>query len=244
MATMLEKTASGTAHERLGTEVGATLRAHVTNNGRLTADKRSTLAAEADRIGGCTQRLCETNSPYQQWLRTALVPMRAGQRVGNFLCDEAQRDAVALARRHPKQIASALAGGVAALWNEKQPGRVMRLGHATTVDATRHTARQLRLIDPAHVPGTDTVAAALDTAADGLHALNEEARRIAGERVPLRFAVDRAIVELRGELDHMKARLTLAGFGDEFIDSLFPELDRKGGDAADPDDAPAPAPQP
>ncbi|MBI5498102.1 MAG: hypothetical protein HY904_24075 [Deltaproteobacteria bacterium] len=232
MAEMLPKTASGKAHERFGVNTVATMRAHEQHNPRLTEPQRTALAAERERLGVPLRKLSEANVPYGAWLDSALLEVRAEQRVGDFLCDESQRDAVALARRYPKAVAS-LPGGQAALWTEKQPARTLRLGREATVDSTQHTARQLRLLDPQAVPGAPEVAGTMDKSAGVLLGFNEKADRIAAGPVPLKFAVDKAIVEFRGELELMKARLTLAGLSGPFIDSLFPELSKGGSDTED-----------
>ena len=66
------------------------------------------------------------------------------------------------------------------------------------------------------------------------------------QRQPLRSAVQKAIYELREELDQMDGRLR-SHFTADFIDSLYPELTRRGtavADENDEDDDTAAPPEP
>ena len=91
---------------------------------------------------------------------------------------------------------------------------------------------------PTRIPGTVTLADLLDEAADLLRGFMAEAATVEDQRAPLRAAVQKAIYELREELDQMDGRLR-SFFSADFIDSLYPELSRKGtavADEADDDD--------
>ncbi|UQA56241.1 hypothetical protein [Polyangium aurulentum] len=238
----LSRSASGARHVRWAREILGTLRAHHQVNELLSTDQKNALSAEIGKLEPRIQALVGSVGPYRDFVEHAHVDVRARQRVANYLCDEAQRAADGALRPHRKEIDSILPGGYAAILSKTTLSRVLRAGHEKTVEFADRAASMLRSL-PAKVPGTAPLADALDKAAGMLRGFNEQAVGLEAQRQPLRSAMTKAIFELREELDQMDGRLR-SHFSPMFIDSLYPELARKGAavadDADEDDDTSAP----
>lgn len=237
MATKLSKDASGLRHVRWAREIVATARAHQQNNYLLTPAQKTALDAEIAIVQPLLDELVARVEPYRAFIEHAYVDIRAKQRVADFLCDEAQREADGRLRPRRKDIDEALkgSGGFSAILSKSPLSRVLRAGREKTVQFAR-TAATLIASLPASIPATAELSGALTKAADMLHGFHKEQdEQIDPQRVPLRAAVVKAVYELREGLEKMDGRLR-THFSQDFIDSLYPELSRKGTAVAAEDD--------
>jgi len=238
----LSRAASGARHERWGREVIATMKAQLEVNYLLTDEQKAALDAEITRVGPRVDTLANAVVPYRHFIENAHVGVRAKKRVGNFLCDEAQRHADGALRPHRREIDSILPGGYTSILSKTPLSRVLRVGHEKTVAYAERAAGAIRSL-PAKIPGTAAAADALEKAASLLDMFIQTSLKLEDQRQPLRSAVTRGIYDLREELDQMDGRLR-SYFSADFIDSLYPELSRKGTALADEtdedDDATAP----
>lgn len=230
----LSRSASGARHLRWGREILATQKAQLEVNTRLTVQQQDALEAEIKRFEPCIQKLADAVVPYREFVEHAHVAVRAKQRVANFLCDEAQREADAGLRPHRQDIAAIIPGGHAAILAKTPLSRVLRAGHEKTVEYAERAAGMMRSL-PAHIPGASPLADTLEAAADLLSDFIAQAVTLNHQRAPLRLAVNKATYELREELDQMDGRLR-SFFSAHFIDSLYPDLTRKGTAVADEED--------
>jgi len=230
----LSRTASGTRHLRWAREVLATLRAHHDANTALSVDQKKTLADEVSRVEPRVHTLECAVVPYRDFIDRAHVDIRARQRVADYLCDDAQRQADGALKPHRAEIASVLPGGYSAILSNQRLSVVLKAGRQKTVKLARTAASILRTLPP-KIPGTAPLADALDQAAGLLDQFNQTAETIEAQRLPLKSAVQKAIIELREELDQMDGRLR-SHFSQLFIDSLYPELAKGGAVVADEDD--------
>lgn len=239
----LSRSASGTRHLRWGREVLNTKKAQLEVNKRLTKEQKEALDTEIKRVEPRIQTLADAVVPYRDFLDNAHVAIRAKQRVANFLCDEAQREADAGLRPHRRDIATIIPGGHSAILAKTQLSRVLRLGHEKTVEYAERAASMIRALPP-RIPGTVAIADTLEQAAELLQGFIGQSTALEDQRAPLRSAVQKATYELREELDQMDGRLR-SFFSAAFIDSLYPELANKGtivADEADDDDDSSAAP--
>jgi hypothetical protein len=227
----LSRSASGARHLRWAREILATQKAQLDVNKRLTADQKTALDAEIKRIEPRILALSAAVAPYREFVDNAHVAVRAKQRVANFLCDEAQRQADAELRPHRRDIAAIIPGGHTAILAKTPLSRVLRVGHEKTVEFADRAANMIRALPP-RISGTTALADLLEGAADLLMGFLVESQGIEALRAPLRAAVQKATYELREELDQMDGRLR-SYFSADFIDSLYPELTRKGTVVAD-----------
>jgi hypothetical protein len=231
----LVRTASGTRHYRWALEIAATLHSHLEYNYLLSETQKQALAAEAPGLDALVQKLQNGVVPYRNFIDTAYIKVRAGQRVADFLCDEAQREADGHLRPRKKDIDSILSGGYGAIFSKNPLSRVLSSGREKTVELARRAATMLRTL-PASIRGATEMADALDKAASLLHSFNVERRDVVSpQREPLKAAVQKSIYELREGLDQMDGRLR-THFSQDFINSLYPELTKKGIAVADEDD--------
>lgn len=232
----LARTASGQKHLRWLREIIATIKAHQQHDYLLTDAQRKALSAELKILEPMVAALDKAVAPYRDFIEHAHVEVRARQRVGDYLCDEGQRDADGRLRPRKKDIDKLLAGqgGFSAIFSKTSLSRVLDAGRAATVGFAETGAGLLRAL-PASMGPVDELADALDRAAAVLRGFNEEARALDGKRLPLRVAVQKAMFELREALDQMDGRLR-THFSQAFIDSLYPELTSKGAAVADEPD--------
>lgn len=230
----LARSASGSRHVRWGREIFATMTAHQAVNTTLSDDQKKALDAEIVRVGPRVEALAAAVVPYRNFVENAHVAIRAKQRVANFLCDEAQRHADGALRPYRSDINSVLPSGYSTIHAKNPLSRVLRVGHEKTADLAEHAAGVIRSL-PAKIPGTGPLADKLDGAAALLRGFIKEGDDLEKQRLPLKSAVNKAIFELREELDQMDGRLR-SYFSAEFIDSLYPELSRKGTAVADEQD--------
>jgi hypothetical protein len=243
MTAKLSKNASGARHLRWAREILATERAHLEHDYLLSADQKTALASEVATLGGLVDALAGRVVPYRAFIEGAYVDLRARQRVADFLCDEAQREADGRLRPRKKDIDGALPGGYAAILSKTPLSRVLRAGREKTVELARSAALKIKSL-PESIPATKELADALDKAAallDSFH--KEETNVLDPQREPLKIEVHKAVFELRDGLEKMDGRLR-THFSQDFIDSLYPELSRKGtvvaGETDEEDDDSAP----
>jgi hypothetical protein len=230
----LSRSASGARHLRWAREIRATLSAHREVNTQINSDQKKALAAAITKLDTRIKALASAIEPYREFLEHAHVDVRARQRVANFLCDEAQRLADGGLRPHRREIDSVLPGGYSTILAKTPLSRVLRAGHEKTVEYAERAASLVRTL-PAKVPGTAPLANGLEKAAGLLRSFNTEAESLEAQRAPLKSAVQKAIFDLREELDQMDGRLR-SHCSQVFIDSLYPELSRKGTAVADEED--------
>jgi len=230
----LSRSSSGARHARWAREVLATVKAHHDTNYLLAAEQRSALSAEIGKVEPRLAALESAVAPYRNFLEHAHVDTRAKQRVANYLCDEAQRAADGGLRPHRREIDAILPGGHATIFAKLPLSRVLRVGHEKTVALAEGAASKIRSL-PAKIPGTAALADGLDKAAGLLRSFNDQAYELEAQRAPLKAAVQKAVFELREELDQMDGRLR-SHFSEAFIDSLYPELSKRGTTVADEDD--------
>ncbi len=230
----LTRSASGERHLRWAREILASGVAHQQHNYLLTAAQRDALSTESARIQACVTKLENAVGPYRDFVGHAHVEVRARQRVANFLCDEAQRKAEGSLRPYRTDIAKIIVGGYSTVLSKLPLSRVLRAGHVKTADLAENAAGLLRNL-PDKIPGVPPLADALDKAADLLRDFIKQGDDLEKQRMPLRLAVQKAVFELREELEQMDGRLR-SHFTQEFIDSLYPELNRKATAVADEQD--------
>jgi hypothetical protein len=246
MAAKLTATASGTRHVRWARAILATADAHLQHNYLLTPDQQSALTAELGVVRPLFDDLVAKVGPFRAFVETAYIDVRAKQRVADYLCDEAQRGADGGLRPRRKDVDDALKkeGGFAAILSKTPLSRVLHAGREKTVQFARTAATLIGSL-PKAITVKDDLANALTRAADLLHGFNREQDDvIEPQRLPLRQAVNASIRELREGLEKMDGRLR-THFAQDFIDSLYPELNKKGTavaaeeDEAEDDAAPA-----
>jgi hypothetical protein len=230
----LSRAASGARHYRWGTEILAAMDAHREANYLLTPQQIDALGAEKTRVEARLTALSHAVVPYRDFIDHAHVQIRAKQRIANFLCDEAQRTADGTLRPHRRDIESIIPGGYGAILSSIPLSRVLRLGHEKTANMAEVAASAIRTL-PSKISGTGALADALDKAASLLRDFVKEGELVEAQRYPLRSAVNKAIYELREELDQMDGRLR-SHFSAAFIDSLYPDLVRRGTAVADDSD--------
>lgn len=230
----LSRAASGARHLRWGREIVATIRAHHDVNYAISEDQKKALAAELTRVEPRLTALSSAVVPYRNFIEHAHIDTRARQRVADFLCDEAQKSAEGALKPHRREIDSILPGGYTAVLSKQRLSVVLKAGRAKTVKLAETAAGAIRAL-PTKIPGTAPLADALEKAAALLDGFNAASDTLAADRLPLRSAVQKAIFELREELDQMDGRLR-SFFSQAFIDSLYPELAKKGTTVADDPD--------
>jgi hypothetical protein len=246
MVARLTKTASGGRHLRWAREVLSTGRAHLDHNYLLGAEQKAALSTEMVALGGLVEGLSGRVVPYRAFVEGAYVSLRAQQRVGDFLCDEAQREAEGRLRPRKKDIDGMLPGGYVSILSKTPLSRVLRAGREKTVEFARTAALKIRSL-PASIGAAGELADGLERAATVLASFNKEETDVLDpQRAPLKMAVQKAVYDLREGLEKMDGRLR-THFSQDFIDSLYPELSRKGTvvaaeDEEEDDDAAAPEP--
>ncbi len=241
----LSRGASGSRHVRWSLEILASLDAHRVANYALTTHQQNALAAEKQRLEPIIAALRSAVGPYRDFVEQSHVSIRAKQRVANYLCDEAQRSADGTLRPHRREIDTIIPGGYAAILSKLPLSRVLRIGHEKTAHLAEVAASTLRTL-PSKIPGTGPLADALEKAASLLRDFIDDGETLEAQRHPLRAAVHKAVYALREELDQMDGRLR-SHFTADFIDSLYPELARRGtavADAPDEDDDTSAPPEP
>jgi hypothetical protein len=234
MATKLSRSASGTRHARWVREILATGKAHLAHNYLLTDAQKKALGDEVPILEADLTALLGAVGPYRDFIDHAHVDARANQRVGDFLCDEAQRHTDGRMRPRKKDIDVILPGGFSALFLKLPLSRILKAGRDKTAEAAEKVAGLVRTL-PSTIPFTGECADGLDKAAGVLRSFNKAAALIEADRTPLRSAVQKAIFAVRESLDQMDGRLR-THFSQEFIDSLYPELTKKGTIVADEED--------
>lgn len=232
----LTRNASGQKHLRWLREIIATIKAHQQHDYLLTDAQRKALGAELKLLEPLAATLDKAVAPYREFVENAHVEVRARQRVGDYLCDEGQREADGRLRPRKRDIDALLAGrgGFSAIFSKTSLSRVLGAGRAATVGFAETGAGLLRAL-PASTGPVGELADALDRAAEMLRKFNLESDALEARRLPLRMAVQKAVIEVREALDQMDGRLR-THFSQDFIASLYPELTRKGTAVADEPD--------
>ena len=203
------------------------MRAHLEINDLLDTPRRDALGAEIQALDGLLTNLDVVVTPYRAFVDQALGDIRARQRVANYLCDVAQQKADGAMRPHRPQIGKLLTGGFTSIFSGLPLSRVLTVGHARTAQLALDAGAALHVVAVA-VPEAAPLADRLDKVGALLTGLvKEQTDTIAPQRRPLRLAVDRAVLELREGLEKIDARLR-EHFPELFIESLYPELARKG----------------
>ena len=234
MTERLKRSASGARHLRWAREVFATVDAHLAHNNRLTEEQRPLLIAEQATGATLMGNLESAVGRYTTFLHTGHVRIRAELRVANFLADEQQRITEGTLRPHRETIAKVLPGGISSVFSKLNMSRVLRAGHVKTAQLARSGATTVSTISGmGGLPVLTELAGGLDGVADRMETLIEKLdEEIEPQRRPLKLAVERAVLELREELEQMDARLR-ARFSPAFIESLYPELSRGARAVAD-----------
>lgn len=235
MTARLARNASGQRHLRWGRAIHATMRAHLDIDDLLGDLQRDALTAEAQSLDALLGKLDAAVAPYRAFVDHALGDVRARQRVANYLCDVAQQRADGAMRPHRAQIGKLLQGGFTAIFSGLPLSRVLTVGHARTAQLALDAGAALHVVAVA-VPEAGPLAERLDKVGALLNGLiKEQNDTIAPQRRPLKLAVERAVLELREGLEKMDARLR-QHFPELFIESLYPELARKGTAVAEEDE--------
>lgn len=237
----LSRSASGLRHLRWAREIAASLDAHARQNYLLDPSQAEAIANEAALLRAHILTLHNAVKPYRDYLETAHVELRGKQRVGSFLCEEAQRGAVAGLRVHRRDLHNRAA--CAAAWSEAQTdrafaggvSRALFAGHQRTVALAESLADSLRAL-PSSIAGAATLAEGVEKAAAWLQQANDQRATVEEpRRRPLKAAVERAIGDLHEGVEHMEGRLG-SQFPQALIDSLYPELTWENTRVADEDD--------
>lgn len=231
----LSKSASGSRHLRWAREILATCRAHLKHNYLLTKPQKAALEAEVKKLEKLVNALVGPVEAYRNFIDHAYVDLRANQRVGDFLCDEGERDAHGALGRWKKDIDAATPAGFASIFSKNSLSRVLRAGREKTVEFAETAAHRIRAL-PSSISGTSDLADALEKAAGVLKGFNREQTDVVDpQRSPLKSDVQKAVFDLREGLEQIDGRLR-SHFSQDFIDSLYPELSRKGTVVADEED--------
>lgn len=226
MASWIERSASGPRHERWVRDVLATLSAHIDFNDQLSDRQISRLKHERVLIIQKLDALAKANAPYQAFLAGGFREVRARLRVANYLGDIVMEEAVGQVRGQRRAAEQAVPGILKRITRNESLSRVLRSGNARMVEFLKHAADSVGLLPPAFT-FAPALEQRLDAAAERIRKLlvvldNE----VEAQRRPLRSAVQKAVLELRDELEKSMGRLR-TDFTSVFIDSLFPELPKK-----------------
>jgi hypothetical protein len=229
----LARGSSGQKHLRWGRQILANMNAQAEDNYLLQPNQKTALQAEIVVLAGLVNNLFAPVSEYRTFLETAYTQIRAKQSVGDFLCDEAQREAKGQLGPRKATIAGVITGGIDAIFSNTPFSRVLNAGKKKTVAFALSAASKIRPLTM--LPNTEVLADALDKAAAVLQAtVTQQETIIDPKRAPLRMAVESAVFQLRDGLEKIDGRLR-SHLTQEFIDSLYPEL--AGNNAALADEA-------
>lgn len=223
----LSRSASGTRTVAWGRKISANGRAHLEHNPLLTPLQRSALSSELPTIEARIEALASANDSYRKFLETRFVQISAMQRVANYCVDVAFEEGRGLLIGKRREVENHQPGLISRFLGGNPLSRVLRAGHVRTVALARAAAHTVSLLPEAQFPFVHGIEHSLRSAADQLDGFNTERAYLNNiERPPLRLAVERASADLREELIKMNARLR-QHFSDLFIDSLYPELDKR-----------------
>lgn len=207
-------------------DIVATLLAHIDFNDQLSDRQIARLKQERAIITQKLDVLSRANAPYQAFLAGGFRDVRAKLRVANYLGDVAMEEAVGQVRGRRRSAEQAVPGILKRITRNESLSRVLRSGNVRMVEFLKHAADSVGLL-PAAFTFAPALEARLDAAAERIRLLlvvldNE----VEAQRRPLRSAVQKAILELRDELEKSMGRLR-TDFTPTFIDSLFPEVPKK-----------------
>jgi hypothetical protein len=227
----LARGSSGQKHLRWARQILANMNAQAEDNYLLQPNQQTALQAEILILEGLVKKLSGPVSDYRTFLETAYTQIRAKQSVGDFLCDEAQRDAKGQLGPRKATIAGVITGGIDAIFSNTPFSRVLTAGKKKTIAFAINAASKIRPLTV--LPNTAGLADALDKAAAVLQAtVTQQETIIDPKRAPLRIAVESAVFQLRDGLEKIDGRLR-SHLTQEFIDSLYPELARNNAALAD-----------
>lgn len=236
MAAKLPRNASGTAHLQWAAQILATIEAHLEENTQLRDEQRQALADEHERLQRAFDKLEAAVVPYRQFVERGLLKIAARQRVANYLCDDGQRRADGELRPYRHDLDSFLPGGFKGLFPMRLSD-VLRAGHVRSAHLALQMGFRLESL-PARIRPAAEIGAQLLAAGKRLQDLILERERLANkQQAPLRVAVERAVNELRETLRQMDGRLR-SHFFQPFIDSLYPEINKRRSRAADDEPLP------
>lgn len=209
-------------------DIVATLLAHIEFNDQLSDRQKARLRQERAIITQKLDALSRANTPYQAFLAGGFRDVRAKLRVANYLGDIAMEEAVGQVRGQRRSAEQAVPGILKRITRNVALSHVLRSGNVRMVEFLKHAADAVGLL-PAAFTFAPALEARLDAAAERIRSLlvvldNE----VEAQRRPLRSAVQKAILELRDELEKSMGRLR-TDFTSTFIDSLFPDLPKKSG---------------
>ena len=242
MTTRLHKTASGERHLFWVREIHATLNAQLSYNSLLTEEQRDALRAETQKLTSFINTLADKQAQYRLFLDGAYVTIRAEQRVADYLCDQAQRDADGQLRPYRTEIEDRVPDGYSRVFSGLALSRILRAGTEKTALLARTAADVLRSM-PASIKPAPSLANSLQHAGELLDQFNKKRiDEIDPKRLPLRLATERAVLELREFLEQMDGRLR-THFTSLFIESLYPDPNADRADVEDDED-PTPTPTP
>lgn len=232
----LDRSASGSRTVAWARKIIANGRAHLELNYLLTKEQRSVLAAELPKIEAKIGTLAKANDKYRHFLDTKFVTVGAQQRVANYLVDVAFEEGRGLLIGKRREVENHQPGLIARFLSGNPLSRVLRAGNVRAVTLARSAADTASLLPEALFPFVPSIEKSLRSAADQLDVFNTERAKLNNiERPPLRLAVERASADLREELIKTNARLRLH-FSDLFIDSLYPQLDKRSTRVIDDED--------
>lgn len=230
----LARGSSGQKHLRWSKQILANMKAHAEHNYLLQPNQKAALQAETTLLEGLVKPLAIHTSAYREFLETAYTEMRAKQTIADFLCDEAQRDAKGQLSPRKSTIATAIPGGIEAVFSNTQFSRVLNAGKKKTIAYATTAASKIRQLTM--LPNVAPLADALDKAAIILQGfVTQQETIIDPKRGPLRSAVETAVFQLREGLEQIDGRLR-THFTQEFISSLYPELSSGNNSLADETD--------
>jgi hypothetical protein len=231
----LARGSSGQKHLRWAKQIIANMKAQAEHNYLLQPTQKAAIDAEIVVLDGLLKALSGPVASYRDFLETAYTEIRAKQTVGDFLCDEAQRDAQGQLLPRKTTIAGAITGGIDTIFSKTAFSRILDAGKKKTISFATTAASKIRLLTM--LSNTTALADALDKAASVLQGfVTEQETSIDPKRGPLRSAVEKAVFDLREGLEQIDGRLR-SHCTQDFIDSLYPELSRNNSSlAAEPDE--------
>lgn len=226
-------TSSGARHETWLLEIFASMASHRQHNYLLSPAQKQRLGTEETMLRGKLDAVLKADSSYQAFLRRTLLQLRADKRVADYVCDVAIKQAEAAVRPFRKELQTHVPGGTSQILGGLSLSRALRAGAARTAKVVLSAADVMRSLPPQFEFASRT-AEQLDRAGSLLKGFVDCGAAMETERLPLKLALHRAKVDLREALEQMNGRLR-QDFDAEFIESLYPVLQRTRSSAADAD---------
>src|SRR5205085_554055 len=126
---------------------------HLDINYALTDAQKAALTAEMGKLEGLVAELATHEGAYRSFVDGGLIDIRARQRVADFLCDQAERQADAQLKVHRDDIKRVFPDGVRTIFSGQALSRVLNAGREATVALAERAALKIRQLPPT-VPGT------------------------------------------------------------------------------------------